>query len=113
MAEAFAALDRAKRVLSEAGRYGCCVRPGCDMCAFEADCPCGSELLKGAKNAGVCGQCVDGWHAGHGAFEGVDMAHVHHGMMGHEGGMAHMARLGSGTSWVPHSKSRSLAPMRA
>jgi hypothetical protein len=103
LAEAFAALDRAKRVLAEAGRYGCCVRPGCDMCAFEADCPCGSELLKGAKNAGVCGQCVDGWHAAHGAFEGADMAHVHHGVMGHEGGMEHMARLGSGTSWVPDS----------
>jgi hypothetical protein len=109
LAEAFAALDRAKRVLAEAGLYGCCVRPGCDMCAFEADCPCGSEILKGAKNAGVCGRCVDGWHAGHGAFEGVEMADVHHGMTGHMGemehmgGMAHMARVGSGTSWMPDS----------
>jgi hypothetical protein len=103
LAQAFTALDNAKRVLVQEGRYSCCVRPGCDMCAFEGNCPCGGELLKGAKNEGVCGQCVDGWHAGHGALEGVEMAHVHHGEMHGMAGMEHMARHGSGTSWVPDS----------
>jgi hypothetical protein len=108
LAEALAALDHAKRVLSEAGSYGCCVRPGCDMCAFEADCPCGGEVLKGPKSAGVCGQCVDGWYAGHGAFEGVELAQVHHatgsmGGMGPMEGMPPMGRIGSGTSWMPDS----------
>jgi hypothetical protein len=104
LGEALAALDRAKRVLVEAGNYSCCVRPGCDMCAFEADCPCASEVLKGPKNEGVCGQCLDGWHAGHGAMEGVNMADVHHAQMGHMmAGMEGMSRLGSGTSWEPDS----------
>jgi hypothetical protein len=102
--EAFSALDRAKRVLAEAGSYSCCVRPGCDMCAFEADCPCGGEVLKVPKNQGVCGQCVDGWHAGHGAMEGVNMADVHHAQMAHMmAGMEELTRVGSGTSWVPDS----------
>jgi hypothetical protein len=49
------------------------VRPGCDSCARESGCPCGSAVVAGK---GVCGECLDGWNSGHGAFAGVDPKEV-------------------------------------
>jgi hypothetical protein len=67
------ALDNAKRIMFGETRYNCCVRPGCDSCAREGDCPCGSAVVAGK---GVCGECVDGWNSGHGAFASVDPKEV-------------------------------------
>jgi hypothetical protein len=114
-----AALDNAKRTMVTEGRYSCCVRPGCDSCARAGACPCGTNLLAGK---GVCGECLDGWHSGHGAFAGVDPKEArleamemtgaegsHQGMKAdHGAGMDHMdssipgsGSHGSGTSWQP------------
>lgn len=103
----------AKRVLVSEKRYSCCVRGGCDECAYEGDCPCGSELAKPASESkGICGSCLDGWHAGEGAFPGIarselKLAPMEAGMMS-EGAMAGMspnvAQAGwytSGTSQTP------------
>jgi hypothetical protein len=66
-------LLEAKRTLVKEKRYACCKRGGCDECTFEADCPCGTDLAAStpAKPKGVCGSCVDAWHAGEGSFSGV------------------------------------------
>jgi hypothetical protein len=83
--EAAEALLRAKRILIAEKRYFCCIRGGCDQCAHEANCPCGRDLagptpeyfkIAGLKppapqRKGVCGDCLDGWRAGHGAFRGI------------------------------------------
>jgi hypothetical protein len=88
--EAAAALLRAKRTLVGEQRFQCCIRGGCDQCAHEADCPCGSDLagptpeyyrIAGVEPpktepGGVCGDCLDGWHAGHGIFAGIPLSDV-------------------------------------
>src|SRR5437588_316645 len=73
LAQAKRALDAAKRTLAAQGRYSCCIRGGCAMCARELHCPCGGDL---AKHKGVCGECLDGWRSGRGAFAGIDPAEV-------------------------------------
>jgi hypothetical protein len=73
--EAAAALVRAKRTLVAEKRYYCCIRGGCDQCAHEADCPCGGDLAA-SKPKGVCGDCLDGWHAGRGALAGIPLDEV-------------------------------------
>src|SRR5262249_11464547 len=67
--EAADALLRAKRTLVGEKRFNCCIRGGCGPCAHEANCPCGSELAR--TLGGVCGDCLDGWHSGHGSFPGI------------------------------------------
>jgi hypothetical protein len=67
------ALLRAKRTLASEKRYACCVRGGCGRCAHDTFCPCGGELAAGK---GVCGECLDRWRAGQGAFQGIDPAEV-------------------------------------
>ncbi|MCU1238052.1 MAG: hypothetical protein JWP63_6019 [Candidatus Solibacter sp.] len=62
-------LLRAKRTLVGEGRYACCIRGGCGECAHETSCPCGGDL---AAHKGVCGECLDGWRSGRGAFAGID-----------------------------------------
>ena len=60
-----------KRMLTGERRYSCCVRGGCDTCAFETECQCGANLA--AQNGrGVCRECYAGWRAGRGAFEGIE-----------------------------------------
>lgn len=111
LAQARELLNKAKRTLVQEGRYACCIgEGGCDECAFEMSCPCGGELAEGKEGAGVCASCVDGWHAGHGAFEGVQLAEVRHAQMeGMEQAMRgalgpwSMTREASGTSWIPES----------
>jgi len=126
-------LNNAKRTLVKEGRFACCVgKGGCDMCAYEANCPCGKEATEGQKGDGICGQCYDGWQAGIGRLSGLafqdmkmesmqhDMGHDKHmaGMQGdmqdmHGTMMAPIAGIGmtqeaSGTSWMP-----SASPMYA
>ena len=66
-------LLRAKRTLLAEGRYSCCIRGGCAECADETSCPCGADL---AAHKGVCGECLDGWRSGRGAFAAIDPAEV-------------------------------------
>lgn len=67
----------AKRVLVGEKRYACCVKGGCDECAYEGECPCGGELAKPAvESKGICGSCLDGWHAGDGSFPGVQLSEL-------------------------------------
>lgn len=66
-------LLRAKRTLVAEGRYSCCIRGGCAQCAHETSCPCGADL---AAHRGVCGECLDGWRSGRGAFAAIDPAEV-------------------------------------
>jgi hypothetical protein len=66
-------LLRAKRTLVAEGRYACCIRGGCAQCAHETSCPCGADL---AAHKGVCGECLDGWRSGRGAFAAIDPAEV-------------------------------------
>ncbi len=64
-----------KRTMAAEGRYACCVRGGCNECAFEMECACGKNLA--TKNGkGVCKECYAGWHAGRGSFEGVELAEI-------------------------------------
>lgn len=68
------ALMGAKKTLVSEKRYACCIRGGCGQCAHEGQCECGRDLAAGGK--GVCGECVDGWRSGHGAFPGIDPAEI-------------------------------------
>src|SRR3954454_18004589 len=56
------------------GRYACCIRGGCGLCAHETSFPCGSDLA--SKKRGVCGECLDGWRSGRGTFDGIDPSEV-------------------------------------
>jgi len=88
------ALLDAKRALAGERRFFCCIRGGCNQCAHEKDCPCGSDLASAApapqsraavasttQRKGVCGDCLDGWHSGHGAFRGIELAEVQLALM--------------------------------
>jgi hypothetical protein len=114
--EARGRLNTAKRTLVEEGRFSCCVRKGgCDTCAHEGNCPCGADLAAlvvakdkgeaGEKGAGVCGDCLDGWHRGHGAFPGIAAADVP--MSDAHAGAGHGV-MSSGTSLLPAT-----SPLRA
>jgi hypothetical protein len=100
--EAAECLLRAKRTLVSEKRFACCIRGGCSQCAQETYCPCGADLA--ARRKGVCGQCLDGWRSGLGAFAGIDAAEV--ALVPPEGDMDTMRAGGwyaSGTSLVPLS----------
>jgi len=100
---ALAELTSAKKKLAAEKRFSCCINGGCDECAFEANCPCGSDLAQGK---GVCGTCVDGWHAGKGHFPNIGLSEIHLAPMS-EGmdhdGMEHGSNMtmSSGTSQQP------------
>jgi hypothetical protein len=102
-------LASAKRTLASEGRYSCCIDKGCGSCALGGECPCGSDLANAAPGAKapVCGECLDGWHAGHGAFPGIDEADLKLAEMSmsmpSSFGTGTMFRQGSGTSWIPES----------
>ncbi len=116
------AINRAKRTMVGEGRFSCCAKQGgCDECAHEGYCGCGTDLAedlapakgteKKKKATGVCGQCLDSWHRGLGAFGGVDVAEVHLAPMGGAMTMTTLSggpfrthgAIGSGTSWLPAS----------
>jgi len=100
-----------KKILVSEKRFSCCVgKGGCDECALESSCGCGpslaADVLKKAdeKKEGVCGQCLDGQHAGIGRIAGVQHEHVHVAEMEMPqfGSFStNMAQEGSGTSWLP------------
>ena len=105
--QAQTALLQAKRTLVEEKRFACCIRGGCGQCAHEANCSCGADLASGKK--GVCGDCLDGWRSGQGAFAGIDPAEVKLAAiepmlesMGPGGGES-SGWYSSGTSQVPRS----------
>ena len=97
---------KAKKILVTEKRFSCCVGDGgCSECALEASCACGPNLAVGK---GVCGQCLDGQHAGIGRIPGVVAEQVKVEPM--EMSMAQtgafssvMSQEGSGTSWLPAS----------
>jgi len=112
------ALTRAKQTLVGEKRYFCCIRGGCDQCAHEADCPCGPDVAgpaaeyyklagltppKKSGPKGVCGDCLDGWHSGRGAYRGVPLADVKLAVMdGMDGAMGTAGGwYSSGTSQIP------------
>ena len=92
-----------KRTMVKEGRYACCIRGGCNSCAFEMECTCGRNLA--TKNGkGVCKECYAGWHAGHGAFEGIPLSEVQVSEMGHGDDMSSMMPYLSGTSRRPEAQ---------
>ncbi len=106
--QAVDALLDAKKTLVAEKRYACCIRGGCGQCAHEGSCPCGSDLATGKK--GVCGECLDGWKSGKGAFPGIDPGDVQLAAMepmadgmGGPGGGASSGMYSSGTSQVPRA----------
>lgn len=59
-----------KRTMAAEGRYACCIKGGCNECAYEMECACGKNLA--TKNGkGVCKECYAGWQTGRGSFEGI------------------------------------------
>jgi hypothetical protein len=117
LAQARETMNAAKRTLVKEGRFQCCVgHGGCDECAYEQSCPCGHEAAEGQKGDGVCGQCLDGWHAGIGRLAGLTAQDMKlepmqegdmHGMSGQMAAMMvpiagiGMTQEASGTSWMP------------
>jgi hypothetical protein len=75
-------LLEAKRTMLREKRYGCCAKGGCNECAWERECACGTALTatdpkeKAEAPKGVCGACYDAWHAKEGAFPSVPVAEV-------------------------------------
>ena len=74
-------LTQVKRTLVSEQRYSCCMKGGCGECALEGSCPCAVDLAGGSKKSGakggVCGECLDGWHTGKGAFPGIALSEIH------------------------------------
>ncbi len=72
-----------KRILAGERRYSCCIRGGCNECAFETECQCGANLA--ARNGkGVCRECYAGWKAGRGSFDGIEAAELKISEMAHD-----------------------------
>ncbi len=102
-----------KRIMVGEKRFNCCVgQGGCDECAQEQYCGCSVNLVEdmkkkpGEKKDGICGQCIDGQHGGHGRIAGVDLKQHVHPMPDDMGTMkgtftSNMAQEASGTSWLP------------
>ena len=60
--------------LGDAGRYDCCVKTPCNLCATRmGGCKCGESLRRGEP---VCEECALLWQQGQGDEEGVDPASV-------------------------------------
>jgi hypothetical protein len=105
----------AKRTLAAEKRFNCCISSGgCDECAFEAWCACAKRLAAdisapaGTPRKGVCGQCVDGQHAGIARVRPPNLEMVTFAKMDTlsvQGlfGPWKMNREAGGTSWAPDS----------
>lgn len=60
-------LAEAKSLLAQHGKYGCCLKEPCNMCALaEGECDCFEDLEKGEH---VCTECYAGWQQGKGVSE--------------------------------------------
>lgn len=104
-----------KKIMVGEKRFNCCVgQGGCDECAKEQYCGCSVNLVEdlkkkpGEKKDGICGQCIDGQHGGHGRVAGVDLKQHVHPMADDMGAMkgiftTAMSQEASGTSWIPAS----------
>jgi hypothetical protein len=59
-------LLEAKTKLASEGKYGCCIKEPCNMCAMEegSECKCYEEVK---KHEAVCNECYGGWMSGKGA----------------------------------------------
>jgi hypothetical protein len=103
-----------KKILVQEKRFNCCVgNGGCNECAMEQYCGCGPamaadmEKKAGEEKEGICGQCMDGQHSGHGRVQGGHPNHTKIAPMdmdmSMEGSLGNwpMSREGSGTSWLP------------
>ena len=67
-------LIEAKAKLAQEGKYGCCLKEPCNMCALdEAKCNCYEDLK---KHEGVCMECYAGWQHGKGADEKIRKENV-------------------------------------
>jgi len=99
-----AALFAAKKVLAEEGRFACCIKGGCAVCALEGNCGCAENLF--AKK-GVCKTCLEGIKAGNGRYDNLTPELLFEQLMAMEMkgslGPWSMSREGSGTSWLPES----------
>jgi hypothetical protein len=63
-------VDAAKVKLAAEGKYACCIKPTCDVCArVNGSCMCAVSVAQGK---GACGECFAGWKAGKGAMSGID-----------------------------------------
>jgi len=61
-------VQKEKAKLATAGKYGCCLKHGCDQCVLKmGGCPCGMNAKAGKP---VCHECKGGWAAGDGAIPG-------------------------------------------
>lgn len=82
LAEGKEKLAEAKSKLAEEGKYGCCLKEPCNMCALdEGDCDCYKDLKKGNH---VCVECYAGWQQGKGADDKIKKEDVKTGFMKHE-----------------------------
>ena len=55
------AVQDAKKKLTKEGKYGCCLKHGCDQCVLKmGGCPCGMNAAAGKP---VCHECKGGWAA--------------------------------------------------
>ena len=74
-------LQKAKTKLAEEGKYGCCIKEPCNLCALaHSNCDCYYDLKKGEH---VCIECYAGWQQGNGADktikkENVKTSTIHH-----------------------------------
>jgi hypothetical protein len=60
-----------KDKLCNAGRYECCIEPGCDMCIERTgSCECYTNLKKQEK---ICRECYVGYRKGRGRIKTVDL----------------------------------------
>lgn len=63
-------LDKYVEDLKANGKYDCCVKPACRMCAINAgECHCRQVI---DKNGPCCGECTQSWVEGRGNTAGVD-----------------------------------------
>src|SRR2546430_719548 len=61
IAAAKKAMDAAKQKLAAQGRYSCCTKPACNLCArTNGSCNCAANLAAGK---GACGECAGTWSA--------------------------------------------------
>ncbi len=63
------------RLISE-GKYDCCVVDPCNACTSHGGCACREAVKKGRA---VCGECYDGWKAGHGDVPGKSLKDIKRG----------------------------------
>ena len=67
-------LQEAKALLSEEGKYDCCIKQKCDYCALNtSECYCYRNLK---ATLHVCFECYDGWQKGNGVDPSIKKEEV-------------------------------------